>query len=267
MNSNRLSKYSLSEIDILFKSHPILSKLNTTERYSVYNTAQNEILALLEPVSQLTNFGITDNTLTFSDTKERNTINGLSAEDEELLKIGTIGFNSLLNIIDLSANFSKDEKKVILNVAQDIIARLQNDYDEFGYYQLWYHIDPNITVSYTKKDLEFLTSFTQSIEDYAVITKNGISIINTGGYNVVDADLQFKTGFSYKLYTVTLDLIKNAEFSTNFIVAINSPIQETQTKEDLEFWTGFTVTVSSPVIFNVTKDNLEFYTGFSTTIT
>jgi len=265
MHTSRLSKYTLADIQNAFKSHPILVKLNSTERKTVFNQAQNEIARLVENVYQLTNYTIADNRITYTYDRERNLINDLTPQEKSDLRLGTRPFSQLRSLIDLSYELSESEKDFVLNVAQDMLARVKNDYDTLGYYQLWYNIDADIQFALFKDSMGMNSSFNTAVAPRSYTTVGDITAWQDPGEII--GKLDFKSAFStYVSYIRMTYVYDDLDFKTTFTTLVEGPNQYDVTLNNLDFKTTFTTTVVAPVIYEHIDDGLDFHTTFVTAV-
>jgi len=223
-----------------------------------------------DEVLQITNYTITDNILVPSNGKERNTLPKLSDEDKANLKLGTNTLSQLVYIIDELEDFSVPQKKIILNATQDILARLKNDYDTLGYYQLWYDM---LAFSYTlNEESRFKSSFNSSltpIDGYTTTTKNTyedeIELIDISGLRTINSAMSFKTNFTGAISHTEVWKDEENRWSTSFSATIELPIAIIIDGE-AAFMTSFTGTIYAPETFYNTTEP-RFRTSFTGTIT
>jgi hypothetical protein len=265
-----LSKYTLADLESIFWTHPIMQTLSKSQRISAYNSAQDSIADLYkDDYVQITNYSISLNRLVPLTTTERNTIPSLSDFDKENIKLGLMNLADLLQLAVQVEGLTDSQKRVTINMAQDVLARFKNDYDALGYYQLWYDIDPNITAEYFyegrigtdySQTIEPLSGY-QTTEDYSLGEK--VTSTNISGDRKVDGGFAIRTGFSWNTALYKF-IVNEGPIRTSFTYTIELVVPYSSETEG-QIRTGYVTSIFTPTYhINVTEGRLK--TSFTTTI-
>ena len=93
----RLSSFKISLFDDLLKNHPFFRELTTTERISLYNKAQEELLELYNIVHQIHNVSIKNNVYYYEpvDLNDDFILTVLSEQTKNNMRLGTHSLNEL----------------------------------------------------------------------------------------------------------------------------------------------------------------------------
>jgi len=167
----RLSSYKISVFDDLLKNHPFFQDLTLTERISIYNKAQEELLELFNIVHQIHNVSIVDNTIIYEpvDPDDDYILTVLSEGTKRGIRLSTRTLRDLdfaLNKRDELKKYVEANRYSIYNLAQQAINKIRSSYGAYDYRLFYKYGEIVYELTDSETDIEAFTSLA-----YLIATK------------------------------------------------------------------------------------------------